>query len=299
MNRIVLAALLVGTIGITACGSSDSGADTQAVTIDFQAMVGSQVFDCANTTGYQIGTGTQYPFVPNDLRFYVSNVRLVDAAGNEAKVTLDESNWQAYDVALLDFENGAGKCNVGTVETNTAIHGTVAPGTYVGLRFDVGVPAASNHMNPQAVDTKPPLNNTAMAWSWTTGYKFIKIQGLTRPAPTATNPSAVFTFNFHLGSVGCSVPAGGTAATATCSKPNVPAVDFPAFNPVTQAVVFDLQTLFAGSNFDVADAGGAAGCMSGEIPSPDMECAPIYVPMGLAFTSTPAVPQTAFRVASK
>ena len=78
-----------------------------AVTIDFKAMVGAQAFDCGHTAGYAVGLGT-IPWVPKDFRFYVSNVRLVTAAGAEAAVTLDPSYWQNYGVALLDFEDGTG-----------------------------------------------------------------------------------------------------------------------------------------------------------------------------------------------
>ena len=153
MNRMQLAAVATIATLFTACGSStDTG--PQPVTIDFKALVGTQTFSCADTAGYAIGTGT-LPWIPKDFRFYVSNVRLVDAAGAEAPVTLDASVWQGYGVALLDFENGTGNCTGGTVETNKSIQGTVAPGTYVGLKFDVGVPTASNHLNVDAATEEP------------------------------------------------------------------------------------------------------------------------------------------------
>ena len=126
MNRISIAALVTVATLFTACGSStDTG--PQPVTIDFKALVGNQPFSCADTAGYAIGTGT-LPWIPKDFRFYVSNVRLVDADGAEAPVTLDASFWQGYGVALLDFENGTGNCTGGTLEMNTAVHGTVIPG---------------------------------------------------------------------------------------------------------------------------------------------------------------------------
>ena len=289
MNRISFAALLTIVALSTACGSStDSG--PQPVTIDFRALVGSQAFNCANTAGYAIGTGT-IPFVPKDFRFYVSNLRLVAADGTEAPVTLDTSSWQGYGTALLDFENGTGACTVGTVETNTAVHGTVAVGAYVGLKFDVAVPTASNHLNYQAAN--PPLSNSAMYWSWTTGYKFIKIEGLiARPGVAAPG----FTFNFHLGSTGCTLATPGDFSTSTCTKLNVPAISFAAFNPATQAVAFDIAPLFADTNFDAADGGGAPGCMSGET---DPECAPTFPKLGLAIGATLAGTQTAFRAVTK
>ncbi len=285
MNRMQLAALATVATLFTACGSStDTG--PQAVTIDFKGLVGNVPFSCADTAGYAIGTGT-LPWIPKDFRFYVSNVRLVDATGAEAPVTLDASAWQGYGVALLDFENGAGNCTGGTVETNKSIQGTVAPGTYVGLKFDVGVPTASNHLNVQAAN--PPLANSAMYWSWTSGYKFAKIDGL-------INRATPFTFNFHLGSTGCTLATPGDFSTASCTTLNVPAASFPAFNATTQAVAFDIALLFAATNFDTADGGGAPGCMSG---ATDPECAPIFPKLGLPFGTTPAGSQASFRLVTK
>ena len=285
MNRISTAALVAVATLFTACGSStDTG--PQSVTIDFKALVGNQTFSCADTAGYAIGTGT-LPWIPKDFRFYVSNVRLVDANGAEAAVTLDSSFWQGYGTALLDFENGTGNCTGGTLEMNTAVHGTVAPGTYVGLRFDVGVPTASNHLNYQAAN--PPLSNSAMYWSWTTGYKFIKVDGL-------INRATPFTFNFHLGSTGCTLATPGDFSTASCTTLNVPSASFPSFNASTQAVALDIALLFATTDFDTADGGGAPGCMSG---ATDPECGPIFQKLGLPFGATPPGTQAAFRLVTK
>jgi len=286
MIRKSTAVLVTVAALFTGCGGSSSDPAPQAVTIDFKALVGNVPFSCADTAGYAIGTGT-LPWIPKDFRFYVSNVRLVDASGVEAPVTLDASAWQGYGTALLDFENGTGQCTGGTVETNSAIRGTVAPGSYVGLRFDVGVPVASNHLNVQAAN--PPLANSAMYWSWTTGYKFIKIDGL-------INRATPFTFNFHLGSTGCTLATPGDFSTSSCTTLNVPSVSFASFNATTQAVALDLALLFATTNFDTADGGGAPGCMSG---ATDPECAPIFPELGLPFGTTPAGSQASFRLVTK
>ena len=285
MTRSRIAAAVAAATLLAACGSTND-TTPQPVTIDFKAMVGSQAFSCANTAGYAIGTGT-LPWIPKDFRFYVSNVRLVDATGAEAPVTLDATAWQGYGVALLDFEDGTGQCVGGSAETNTAVHGTVAPGSYVGLKFDVGVPTAANHLNVSAASA--PLNNSAMYWSWTSGYKFIKVDGLVNRATPAT-------VNFHLGSTGCSLAVAGDFSTASCTTLNVPAVNFASFNANTQAVALDLALLFATTNFDNADGGGAPGCMSG---ATDPECAPIFSKLGLPFGGAAAGTQSSFRLVTK
>ena len=61
-------------------------------------------------------------------------------------------------------------------------------------------------------------------------------------------------------------------------------------------MALDLALLFAATNFDTADGGGAPGCMSG---ATDPECAPIFPKLGLPFGATPAGTQTAFRLVTK
>ena len=118
--RISTAVLVLTVAALFAgCGGSSSDPGPQPVTIDFKALVGTQPFSCADTAGYAIGTGT-LPWIPKDFRFYVSNVRLVDAAGVEAPVTLDASAWQGYGVDAARLRGRHRRtARVGTLETNT------------------------------------------------------------------------------------------------------------------------------------------------------------------------------------
>jgi uncharacterized repeat protein (TIGR04052 family) len=288
MNRLNRILMLTTVATIAACDSGDDtpAETTQAVVIQFAAKVGTETFSCGQTAGYALGTGT-LPWKPKDLRFYVHDVKLVTAAGAKVPVVLDdEALWQNAGVALLDFEDNTGTCNVGTTDTNTTVRGKVDLGTYVGLEFKVGVPVAQNHLNYQVAH--PPLANYAMYWSWTGGYKFMKIDG------TISRPAGDATANFHLGSTSCTVGTPGDFSTTTCAKLNVPEVSFAAFNVATQKVVLDLDHLFMGSNFDV-EGGGAPGCMSGETPTADPECPALFAAIGLPFAANPAVAQMAFR----
>jgi len=289
MIRLTRLLTLAALAAVTACGDDDTSPKdtTRSVVLSFAAKVDSETFSCGKTAGYALGTGT-LPWKPKDLRFYVHDVRLVTAAGVEVPVALDdEALWQNAGVALLDFEDNTGTCNVGTTETNTTVRGTVPDGSYVGLKFRVGVPVAQNHLNVQTAH--PPLANSAMYWSWTGGYKFMKIDG------TVSRPAGDATANFHLGSTACTVATPGDFSTTTCAKLNVPEVSFAAFDAASQDVVLDLQHLFMESNFDT-EGGGAPGCMSGETPTADPECPAIFKAVGLPFGSTAAVAQMAFRV---
>jgi uncharacterized repeat protein (TIGR04052 family) len=131
-----------------------------------------------------------------------------------------------------------------------------------------------------------------MYWSWTGGYKHVKIE-VTRTIPGA---AAAATYNFHLGSTGCALAVPTDPASSVCTKLNTPAFDFPAFNPATQAVALDIAGLFVATDFDLADGGGAPGCMSGET---DPECAPVFPKLGLPVNGIAAEAQSVFRLVTK
>ena len=255
-----------------------AAAATQAVSIDFDVTAGGQPVACGVAL---TGLGTQATSGQvKDLRFYISNVLLIDAQGRQVPVTLDENANQSRDVALIDFEDATGKCptSTGTAATHTAITGKVAPGSYVGVTMTLGVPVRSadadklplNHSDTTAATTPALLSSGAMAWSWQSGRKFSKIEfvpdaPITRPSGTTT------TWNVHLGSTGCKGDPTKGVVTA-CTNPNRMDFSFAAFNAGTQKIVLDLAELFRHSNL-AYDGGGAAGCMSG---STDPECPGIF-----------------------
>jgi uncharacterized repeat protein (TIGR04052 family) len=236
------------------------------VQIGFEARVGDKAFSCADTYD-GLGTGaTQARLV--DFRFYVHDVRLIDGGGAEVPVTLKQDGlWQYQDVALLDFEDKGGACDNGTVETNHVVVGTVPAGTYKGVAFKLGVPDTINHADVAVAAS--PLNLSGMFWNWQGGYKFVRVDAM------PTDPTLA-TFNMHLGSTGCTGdPAMGDQVT--CSRPNIADVVFDAFDAKSQKIVFDYAALVASSDIG-ADAGGAPGCMSGNM---DPECGPIFTALGL------------------
>ena len=90
--------------------------------------MGTEPFACGQTYANQGTAATSV--TPRDFRFYVQDLRLINAAGQEVPVTLDvRAPWQAATVALLDFENGQGAClGSGDAGTDTTITGTVPAG---------------------------------------------------------------------------------------------------------------------------------------------------------------------------
>jgi uncharacterized repeat protein (TIGR04052 family) len=207
----------------------------EPVIINFEARVGDAAFACDST--YDIGAPA-ITAEPQDLRFYVSDVRLLRSDGSEEPVEIvAREPWQLASVALLDFENAQGLCLSGDAATNAIVTGRVLPGEYVGIAFRMGVPEALNHSDP--VTLAAPLALGAMSWGWLLGYKFIRAEmvqaGVEEGAPGVGL--------VHLGSTACS--GNPQAGTVVCTNPNRNEVRLTGFDPATSRIVADVAALFA------------------------------------------------------
>ena len=237
------------------------------VALRFHAVVGDEPFACG--TEYDgIGT-TQATLIPSDFRFYVSDVRLVTAEGEEVPVDLDEDidPWQLENVALLDFEDGTGPCgSIGNSLLNDAVRGTAPHGEYTAVRFVMGVPFELNHGNQATAPD--PLSLGSLFWSWQGGYKFIRIDSLNLSGQE---------FRIHLGSTGCEGNPPQSPVTS-CAQPNRVSVELDDFDPHSDVIVADLATLLADSDIEFNTADTPPGCMANQT---DPDCDPIFANFGL------------------
>jgi uncharacterized repeat protein (TIGR04052 family) len=277
MKKLVILGLALSLVGI-GCGDSTSEAETQEVSITFEAVVGSARFVCGNTYDDLGANGSSLQI--SDFRLFVQSVELRNAAGDYVPVALAENEWQAEGATLLDFEDG---CNdLGTEPTNASVTGTVPAGSYVGIRFQMGVPFEANHGNPSTAPS--PLNLTPMQWNWQGGYKFLRIDsGNFSPED----------WRMHLGSTACDGDpvSGGTTA---CGAPNRVEVELESFDPGSDVVLADLAALVAGAALDQNQPETPFGCMAGPT---DGDCAPLFESLGLPFGGAdPSDPQTFFSV---
>jgi cytochrome c peroxidase len=278
-------ALGLAALACAACGGGGGGegvdVDPRRVAISFLAEVAGESFACGTAAR---GVGASGSTVePMDLRFYVSGVRLVDAAGAEVPVVLDQDGaWQLEDLALLDFEDASGRCALaGTPETNTSVRGTAEPGAYTGIRFTLGVPFARNHGD--AATAPPPLNKSALFWNWNAGYKFLLWDGWVEE--TAAE------HRLHVGSTRCD--GDGRGNVSGCQNPNRVEVDLPAFDHRSDAVVADLGALVAESDVARNTPGTPPGCMGSQT---DPDCAAPFARLGLPFGGRAGGAQQLFRV---
>lgn len=258
-----------------ACG--DGSGTQQEVVLQFAAKVGDEVAICGQT--YALGSSSSEAPL-SYLGFYVSGIELRNADGAYVPVELDENAFQNDGVVLLDFEDGCG--SLGTLETNSAVLGSVPRGSYDGLRFTMGVPFEVNHLDNA---TQPsPLNLPPMWWNWQGGHKFLRVD---------TGNFAGGDWRFHLGSTGCDGSAD-TGGTTSCASPNRVEVEFDGFDPDTDTVVADLEALTAGVPIDAPNQEGTApGCQAQPM---DGDCATLFANLGLAFGTSTAGSQSFFRV---
>lgn len=113
-------------------------------------------------------------------RFYVSNFRLVDAAGNE---TPQEG---LYLLVKPDPDE--------------YVIGDMPAGNYTKVRFDIGIDSLTNHGDPTQYALGTPLGGQfpEMHWSWSIGYIFMRIDGETDINGDGT-PDPDGSFQMHLG----------------------------------------------------------------------------------------------------
>ncbi|MDC0720919.1 MbnP family copper-binding protein [Nannocystis bainbridge] len=293
---VVLLPLLV-----PACDSHEPGLTDEPVEIVFEGRVGGAPFACGETYDGLGKDGASA--TPQDFRFYVHDVRLVTADGDEHPVTIeDDGVHQGGGVALIDFEDGSGACANGTPELHTTLKGVVAAQPrhggahgggheFVGLRFKIGVPQEQNHTD--LTQAPAPLNDTTMSWSWNYGHIFFTAWGVVE----ADAPSTV---GLHVGSIGCEGDAMAGEIVA-CANSNRPEIVLDGFDAATGKVAVDWGAVFSGLTLatpaaECEDKDGKTTCACHSF-GPEALCSSMFRPLGLDWTSGDSTAdQAIFRV---
>lgn len=250
-----------------------AGGDPLEVTVPFSLRVHGAPLECGQTFS---GVGSPgRDMEPLDGRFYVHDVALLDGDGVAHPVALiADGAWQDERVALLDFEDDTGACDTGSPDTNDVVRGTTDLADVseaVGVRFTLGVPADLNHLDAATADA--PLDVTGLWWSWSSGYRYARLD-----VRTAENPQ----FNVHVGGTACALDDG----TYGCAYDNLSTVDLPW--TLGDVVALDLGTLLEENDLEAPYDGEidfVSGCMSSEA---DPECPPILQRLGISWDGAQA-----------
>lgn len=301
--RFLLSLQLIFAVAAISPAQTHSATE-QLVAVKFAGRLAGKPFACGER--YE-GVGSKKSTVtPQDLRFFVSNLELLDASGAAVPVKLDQDGiWQYQSLALIDLEDGTGGCRNGNAATHTVVSGSVSPGQYSGLRFTVGVPFELDHSD--TLSAPSPLNMTAMFWNWQVGYEFIRAEvtlasNAFETAKAEARSSARINsmrssgFTIHIGSTGCVSSKPTTAPAQECKHPNRVLVTLPKFDPAKAVVIFDLGKLLDGSDVTTNAPHSAPGCMSAE---DDPDCIPVMKALGLPYGKEDGGTQVVFYGASK
>ncbi len=255
---------------LSACGE----AKPRAFSLNFTPVAGALNVGCSDA----ISVGSHTARL-SDLRFYVSQLRLLDAKGKPVAATLDENDFQQNGVTLIDLSsNTEGACasdaiafGEGTARVHTALTGTTLVDEVVSVSFEIGIPQpimrdiiASNTLE----GAPSPFNE--MYWSWASGYRHF-VFNFTIEQNAARGEGYI-----HVGSRDCG--AMGNKALSdrdTCGFINNPSVALSAFNLETNTVAVDLGRLLR----DLPFSDMQVGCHSSPM-QPD--CTPVFSAFGLS-----------------
>lgn len=266
MNLFKTFIISILVTGFISCNPNSKSDDTdtltllalawpQPVSLEFEALANGQKITSGSNT---LADARTVRF--SDFRLFISEIKLIRADGSTSEVSFATDNvWQSNGVALVDLETSK------TTETNTKVLGTVAPGTYTGIQFTVGVPEALNHLDKNVQPA--PLNVSSMYWAWTSGYKHANIEF------SYKNDGTEYTL-LHLGSTNCS----GAPNYGNCTKKFRTSVQLTGqINPGNQKISLDVDKLLTGHTY------GAMGmCMPGDAAA---TCQPLIRAFGLNDTN--------------
>jgi uncharacterized repeat protein (TIGR04052 family) len=270
----------------------DAALHQQDITLQFRAAFGAETFSCGQQYANQGATGATMS--PRDFRFYVSDVHLLNGAGEAVPLQMAElPPYQGEGVALLDFEDGSGDCLDGDVGLNSTVSGSVPAGDYVGVLFSTSVPLNLNHADPTTLPA--PLQASQMTWGWLGGYKFIKLELSSMPAATldgsvdggSGEPPVAAETSLHFGSIGCAASVeGDPTSSVNCAMPNRNRIQLEAFDLNSDVIVADLSAWLAESDLSLSVLCHPLGD----------GCAPIWERAGLDETGNALPVQNLFRV---
>lgn len=300
LNGAVQSSWMLGlstALCLIGCGSDDPDPpQPRAFALSFAAVANGEHVGCKDRIE-GLGPDGKSTVGLSDLRFYVSNLKLWDAAGQAVASTLDESDFQyaseAGQVSLVDLTgNTEGSCAgnaiafaEGTKRTNDAITGTAVVEQVKSVSFDVGVPQAvmqdviGNH-TPEGAPS--PL--AEMQWTWASGYRHFVMNFTVADADGNTGDGYA-----HVGSRACG-PADGLALEdrERCDYVNTPQVALDHFSLDANVVTLDIPSLLAdlgfvapvydAETFEVVGEGPGVACHS----MPDQpDCATLFQHFGL------------------
>lgn len=151
-------------------------------------------------------------------QFFLSDIEITSEGTDWQRLKLIKNPYQSLNTVLLGADCREGK---GQESSETLGHWSIDFDNNIdiskvnSLRFTLGVPFESNHLNP--ITQESPLNLPSMFWVWQNGHKFMR----------AELSSQNDQWLFHLGSTGCKAASAMRAPKSACRYPNTFNVEIP------------------------------------------------------------------------
>ena len=145
------------------------------VTIDFKTYINGEELEYGKKYASPNGDGT---FAIYDFKLYISNLQFISNENPENNYTEKDS------YHLLKFQNN---------NSYSLILNNISLEPYDKIRISIGIDEEANLSikNPGDLD---PTNQ--MAWNWTSGYKFLLLEGLYSPESSENEIPIVFHIGF-------------------------------------------------------------------------------------------------------
>lgn len=200
MKRILFSAFSATVLLFTSCKKDDVIVEALGqTTLSFDAKVGTT--DFALNQNFTIGTRT-YKF--DKLRYWISNVSLVDSKGTEYKVP--NSYYLVEETSAVPVQDGAYTYPANKRE-DVAIK-DIPVGDYKTVKFSIGVDAAHNdNLSLQAGELSQLNGMTNVSWMWHTSYIFSSIGGTVTEGATTKTIKAETGLNTNYKSVSLDLPS--------------------------------------------------------------------------------------------
>lgn len=185
----ILALTTIATLLLTACSKDEVNPSGDS---DIKSTLSVQFDNIAGDKNLQLNTGVYTnaageQFKVSLLRYFISNIKVKNAAGAEYVVPQDSSYFLvAEDDAASQF-----------------VKVQVPEGDYSSISFVLGVDSLRSTMDISkrtgVLDPSGSMDD-GMYWGWNSGYIFFKMEGISDVAPQ--DPSGQHKFRYHIGGFG-------------------------------------------------------------------------------------------------
>ncbi|SEJ27092.1 hypothetical protein SAMN04487995_3877 [Dyadobacter koreensis] len=185
MKRIFIFA--IAALIFTSCDNNDDSTEIQPVenaktTITFDARVGNA--DFALNKDFTIGTRT-YNF--SKLRYWVSNVTLIDSKG--AEYLIPDSYYLMEEVGDLNLSGTiSDKLTYPARKRESIDVEDIPAGEYKSIKFSIGVDSKHNdNLSLQSGELSIANGMSNIAWMWHTSYIFSSVAGIVKEGTTSAD----------------------------------------------------------------------------------------------------------------